>query len=438
MTKEAPQARPRLVIIGGGFAGLNLAKKTDKKKFEVIIVDTNNYHSFPPLFYQLASGGLDPGSISFPFRREMRKGSVKGVSFHLGEVSEIDFETRVITTQFEKLKYDILVIAAGSTNNFFGNDSLIERVYTMKTVPEAIRVRDAVLRRMERAAICPDAAERRRMLSFVVVGGGPTGVEIAGALGEMKRYILRREYPTIALDELSITLLEGADKLLGAMSPTASRKSLEYLGRLLVDVRLGERMESYEGDTITLGSGETIPASMVIWTAGVSAPEFCMTGLPQEAAGHAGRFVVGRDCKVAGLEDVYAIGDISLMATPDSPRGLPQLAQVAIQQARYLGKCLNGKEKGEFKYRDPGTMATVGRNLAVADLGRIHLSGFFAWLAWMFIHLMSLLGMRNKITVLINWIWSYCSYPTSLRLLIIPAKWPRRGRQLSRGDRCPV
>lgn len=423
MKQTEDTGRRRVVVIGGGFAGLNLAKKIDKKRFDITIIDSNNYHSFPPLFYQIASSGLDPSSISFPFRREMRKGSVKGATFRMGTVKTIDFNRKTVHTQYETVSYDILVVAAGTTNNFFGNQDLEKSVYTLKSVPEAIRCRDEILQRMERATLTKDAVLRRKLLSFTVIGGGPTGVEIAGALGEMKRYILPREYPTISPDEMKITLVEGTDRLLGAMSEHSSRKALDYLHHLMVDVQLNQLMKSYENDTVTLADGSTIETGMLIWTAGITARKFEFVGNSPELD-RGGRLIVDTSCAVRGVEDVYALGDIAFMPTDHYPKGFPQLAQVAIQQARHLAEELNSGKTAPFRYKDKGSMATVGRNLAVADLPHFHLSGFFAWLTWMFIHLISILGMRNKLTVLITWIWAYCSYPTSLRLIMYPARYP--------------
>lgn len=415
--------RHRIVVVGGGFAGLNFIKKIDKKRFEVILIDSNNYHSFPPLFYQIASSGLDPSSISFPFRREMRKGSVKGVEYQMGRVSDIDFDRQVVHTQYETISYDSLVIAAGTTNNFFGNDELEKSVYTLKSVSEAIRCRDEILERMERATLTKDKELRKLLLNFTVIGGGPTGVEIAGALGEMKRYILPREYPTISPDELQINLIEGSGKVLGTMSEHSSAKALQYLKKLMVKVRLNTTMTAYNNDTVSLSDGSSFTTGMVIWTAGITARKFDMTGVLPELD-KSSRFVVDTSCRVKGVKNVFALGDIALMATQDTPRGYPQLAQVAIQQARHLAKEINTGSYTDFKYKDKGAMTTVGRNLAVADLPHLNLSGFFAWLTWMFIHLISILGMRNKLTVLITWIWAYCSYPTSLRLIINPSRYP--------------
>lgn len=420
--------KPRMVIIGGGFAGLNFAKKIDKNAWDVVIVDSNNFHSFPPLFYQIASSGLDAGSISFPFRRELRKGSVRGARYHMGQVKTVNVEQRWIETQYERIPYDRLVIAGGTTNNFFGNDELLKRVFTLKSASEAIRLRNELLDRLERAAICRDEAERRKLLSFVVIGGGPTGVEIAGAIGEMKRYILKREYPELKPDDVKIILLEGTDRLLRTMSAESSAHALEYLGHLMVDVQLNTLMKSYEDNVVTLSNGERIYSETVVWTAGVTGVPFTLQGTDLQR-GPGNRFLVDEYNRVKGLNEVYAIGDISLMITPDTPKGHPQLAQVAIQQAATLARNINSGRWGRpFRYVDKGSMATVGRNRAVADLKHMHLYGRPAWVTWMFIHLISILGMRNKLSVLINWIWSYCTYSTSLRLLMHPDKYPLRRR----------
>lgn len=420
--------KKRIVIIGGGFGGLNIIKNIDKKKYDVLLLDRNNYHSFPPLFYQIASSGLDPGSISFPFRRELRKGKVKGAKFNMGDVKTINFENKTVTTQYETISYDSLIIAAGTTNNFFGIEGLKEQVYTLKSVGEAMRCRDEILFRLEQACITKDPEKRRKLLSFIVIGGGPTGVEIAGAIGEMKRYVLHREYPSLKIDDLKVTLIEGTDRLLRTMSEDSSREALEYLGHLMVDVKLQKTMQSYKDNIITLADGEELYSEMVIWTAGVTGEPFTFEGgTPEITRGN--RFVVDEFNRVQGIDDVYAIGDISYHANNTYPYGCPQLAQVAIQQAVTLAKNLNkGVMEKVFTYNDKGSMATVGRNRAVVDLKHLHLYGRPAWVTWMFIHLISILGMRNKLSVLINWIWAYCTYSTSLRLLFQLSKYPKKGR----------
>ncbi len=420
--------KEHIVVVGGGFAGLNFIKQIDKTKFDVTLIDRNNYHSFPPLFYQIASAGLDAGSISFPFRREMRRGKVKGARYNMGNVEFINVKEKIVTTQFETLKYDKLVIAAGTTNNFFGLTDLYKKVYTLKSTSEALRCRNEILDRLERASLCKDAKERKKLLSFVVIGGGPTGVEIAGAIGEMKRYILDREYPNIPKEDLNIILVEGTDRLLRAMTETASREVLEYLGHLMVEVKLEKTMASYEDNVVKFSDGEELYSEMVIWTAGVTGEPIEIFGT-EVKRGPGNRFIVDDYNRVVGMDDVYALGDIALMMSGAYPKGHPQLAQVAIQQAKLLAKQLNkGEFKQSFKYVDKGSMATVGRNRAVADLKHIHLYGRPAWLTWMFIHLISILGMRNKITVLITWVWAYFTYSSSLRLLLHTNKYPLRSR----------
>lgn len=416
-----------VIIIGGGFAGLTLLRKLDKRKYRVVLVDKNNFHGFPPLFYQIASCGLDAGSISFPFRRELRKGRAKGAEYRLGQVTDINATEQTVSTQYETIHYDILVLAAGTTNNFFDNPDLIKKVYTLKSASEAQRIRDEVLQRLERASLEHDAEKRKQLLSFTVIGGGATGVEVAGALGEMKRYIIPREYTAIPASEVKITIVEGTGSLLGAMSRNAQSKACEYLGKLGVDVVLNHFLKSYEGHTALLDNGAEIPSGMVIWTAGIVANSFNFTGF-SPALARGGRIKVDSHNLADGSSNIYVVGDMAYMSTDRYPSGHPQLAQVAIQQSINLARNLNRKleDSTPFVYRDKGTMATVGRNMAVADLKSVKLSGRLAWMVWMFIHLISILGMRNKLTVLINWIWAYCTYSTSLRQLIYQDEYPLR------------
>ncbi len=416
-----------IVVVGGGFAGMNFIKRIDRDRYDVILVDRNNFHSFPPLFYQIASSGLEPASISFPFRREIRKMKIKP-RFHMGEVKRLDIAGKKIMTQFETIHYDKLVIAAGTTNNFFNIEDLYKYVFTIKSTGQAIRCRNEILDRLERASNSTDPEVRRKLLSFTVIGGGPSGVEVAGAIGEMKRYILHREYPTIKPDELSITLVEGSDRLLHTMSGTASRYALKYLKSLYVDVHLQKTMKSYRDNIITFTDGSTMYSEMMVWTAGVTGETFEVTG-GELRLGPGQRFLVDEYNRAEGHDDIFVIGDLALHTDDLYPRGCPQLAQVAIQQARTLARNLNrGSMERPFEYNDKGSMATIGRNRAVADLRHMHLTGFPAWFTWMFIHLISILGMRNKLVVLTNWIWAYFSYPTSLRLLIHPGRYPLRSR----------
>lgn len=430
MENASAKPKEKLVIIGGGFAGLNLIKNLDRKKFDITLVDRHNYHSFPPLFYQIASSGLDPGSICFPLRRELyRRLDGKGVSLSMGDAKCIDVARKVVITDHEEIHYDKVIIAIGTGNNFFNMPELIEDVFTIKSAPQAIRCRNQILWNLEDAAITKDREKRRRLLTFVVVGGGPTGVEIAGALGEMKRYVLPREYPSIPQADFRILLVEAAPKLLATMSPKASAEVEKYLNHLLVDVKTGVGMNSYKDGVVKLADGQSIHADTVIWTAGVTGVNLPIIGADIKRV-RGNRIEVDGCNAVKGLTDVYAVGDICLMPDVDAafPGGHPQLAQVAIQQSRLLAKNLNKERCDTFRYNDKGTMATVGRNRAVADLGKLHLSGFPAWFIWMFIHLISILGMRNKISVLINWIWAYFSYQSSLRILIRPDKYPVKNR----------
>lgn len=421
-------SKQRVVIIGGGFAGLNLIKHLDRHVYDIVLVDRHNYHSFPPLFYQIASSGLDPGSISFPLRREIYRklGAKTGVTFIMDQAKTVDTETKTLHCENCSIGYDKLIIANGSTNNFFNMPELERHVFTLKSTPQAVRCRNEILERLERASHMLPGEGKKRLLTFVVIGGGPTGVEIAGAIGEMKRYILKREYPSIKPSEVNVVLLEGAPKILGTMSQKSSEKAHKYLEDLMVHVITGVSMTSYKDNMVHLSDGNVIPTEMVIWTAGVTGEHLEIKGAPERGRGN--RLIVNECNQVKGLADIYAVGDVSIMpdVDPDFPNGHPQLAQVAIQQAKNLAKNLNRHESEPFRYKDKGTMATVGRNRAVVDMKNFHVTGFTAWFMWMFVHLISILGMRNKLTVLINWIWAYFSYQTSLRLIIRPERYPLR------------
>lgn len=430
MDITSPEVKQKIVIIGAGFAGLNLVKHIDRETFDIVMVDRHNYHSFPPLFYQIASSGLDPASICFPLRRELfRRMKGKGITLVMGNATKVDVNRKVLHVDDREIKYDKLVIAIGTTNNFFNMPELVEDVFTLKTAPQALRCRNQILYNLEQAAITKDRERRKRLLCFVVIGGGPTGVEIAGALGEMKRYVLPREYPSIPQEDFRILLVEAAPRLLGTMNEKSSEEVEGYLKSLLVDVKTGVGMSSYQDGVVKLADGQSIRSDTVIWTAGVTGVKLDIAGIDIER-GRGQRFVVDGGNAVKGLEDVYAVGDICIMPDVDKafPQGHPQLAQVAIQQATLLADNFNKGEHKPFAYNDKGTMATVGRNRAVCDIGKLHLKGFPAWFTWMFVHLISILGMRNKISVLINWIWAYFSYQSSLRILMRPDKYPVKNR----------
>ncbi len=414
----------KIVIIGGGFAGLNLVKRLDPGKYRISLVDRNNFHCFPPLFYQIASSGLVSANICFPFRREIKK--MKNVSYHMGHVKQIDIAAKKVTTSYETLDYDRLIIAAGSTNNYFGMENLAEETFGIKTVAEAAHTRDEILDRLERGAICHDPERRRRLLTFLVVGGGPSGVEIAGAIGEMKKYILSKEYHELKPDDVTVTLIEAAPQLLGAMKKKSRDRAVKDLESLMVNVRLNTGLKSYENKYVTFADGHKEYYETLIWTAGVKGEP--IPGLPPETIGRGNRIIVDEYNRVKGYEDsIMAVGDIALMQCEAYPNGHPQMAQPAIQQARNLAKNLNkGEFRHKFEYLDKGSMATIGKNRAVADLKGFSFSGFFAWLTWLFIHLISILGMRNKLSVMVNWFWNYLFYSTSLRLLLRPTRFPLR------------
>ncbi|MCM1033707.1 MAG: FAD-dependent oxidoreductase [Odoribacter sp.] len=416
--------KEKIVVIGGGFGGLQFAKTIDKTRYDVLIIDRNNFHSFAPLFYQVASSALEPAGITFPLRREMRRRSVKGCKFSMGDASAIDVSRKVVITDYGEESYDKLVIAAGATNNFFGMQDMPDRVYTLKSADQAIRCRNAILGALERASHCQDSALRSALLTFVVVGGGPTGVEIAGALGEMKRYVIKREYPSINPDEVRVVIYEGSDRLLRTMSEASSADAVKGLSHLCVEVETNRTMKDYDGNCMTFTDGSSINAAVVIWTAGITGEPIMLKGT-EVKAGPGGRFSVDAFNQVEGLTDVYAIGDICCHVDDRFPRGCPQLAQPAIQQGRRLALNLNCDTGWRpFCYRDKGSMATIGRNRAVVDMGKLHFSGWIAWMAWMAVHLVTLLGMRNKAVVLLNWIWSYWGFSTSLRMILRPSDLP--------------
>ncbi len=418
------KGKERIVIIGGGFAGLNLCKRLDADRYDICLVDRNNFNCFPPLFYQVASSGLVSANICFPFRREFK--GHRNISYHMGHVKMVNPKEKTITTSYETLSYDRLILAAGSTNNYFGMPNLSQETFGIKTVSEAAHTRDEILDRFERGALCKDKERRRQLLSFLVVGGGPSGVEIAGALGEMKKYILKKEYPELEADDVTITLVEGTGDLLGAMRAKSRQYALEALKNLMVNVRLNTMMKDYTDKYVTFADGKREYYETVIWTAGVKGEP--IPGMPEATIGRGNRLIVDEYNRVKYFEDsIYAVGDIALMECEDYPHGHPQMAQPAIQQARNLAKNLNvGEWRTPFRYNDKGSMATIGKNKAVADLKGMSFTGFFAWWIWMVIHLLSILGMRNKLSVLTNWTWNYLFYSTSLRLLLRPTKYPLR------------
>ncbi|MDX2284168.1 MAG: NAD(P)/FAD-dependent oxidoreductase [Bacteroidia bacterium] len=411
---------PRVLIIGGGFGGIMLAKSLRNQPFQVVMFDRHNYHTFQPLLYQVATGGLEPDSIAFPLRKMFAR--QRNFIFRVAEVQRIDPEQRTVHTSIGEVSYDYLVIATGSYTNFYGMADLNAHAMSMKTIPEALDLRSMILQHFEAAHQERLVEERDQLMEFIVVGGGPTGVETAGALAELKRHVLPHDYPELDLRRMEIHLIESGGELLGAMSDKSSsdaKKALEDMG---VHVWLSTRVTSYDGEVVTTDIGQTFESATVIWAAGIKG--CTIEGLAPEAQDRGGRFAVDAYNRVRGHERIFAVGDVALMRTEAYPNGHPQVAPVAMQQGTWLAANLLSLAKGAplkpFEYFDKGTMATIGRNRAVIDFGKLHLKGLIAWLGWMFVHLLYLIGTRNKLVVFTNWIWSYFTYDKGTRLIIRP------------------
>jgi NADH dehydrogenase len=416
----------RIVIIGGGFAGINLAEELGgNNNFKVTLVDKNNYNFFPPLIYQVATAYLEPSSISYPFRKLFRK---KGnIQFRLGELQSVNLEEKKVILNNGELEYDELIFATGAETNYFGMENVKKNAIPMKTLNDAIEMRNKLLQRMEKAAICKNSKERRKYLNIVVAGGGPTGVEVSGMFAEMKKGILRKEYPELNTTVSQIYLVDGGGELLGPMSKESQQDTYDALSKMGVQIKLNCRVVDYDGDTVHFHTGETIQTKNLIWAAGVTARTF--EGIPAEAYGRGNRLNVDEHNKVIGLHNVYAIGDTCIQLTdPKWPQGHPQVAQVAIQQGEHLAKNFKriaaGQQITPFSYYDKGSMAIIGKNKAVVDLPKpkMHFKGFIAWLMWLFIHLFSLISYRNRVTTFFNWMTSYFSQDQSLRMIIRPEK----------------
>ena len=419
-----PSASKRVVIVGGGFGGLQLANKLRKSKFQVVLVDRNDYHQFPPLIYQIASAGIEPSSISFPFRKIFQRR--KNFYYRMAEVRSIFPRHKIIQTSIGKIRYDYLVLAAGATTNFFGNKNVAEEAMPMKNVSEAMGLRNALLDNFERALTCATEEERQELLNVVIVGGGATGVEIAGALSEMKNYVLPKDYPDLPTSLMHIYLIEAGPRLLPALSEESSAKVEKYLRSMGVNVLLNKMVTDYRSHCVLLKDGSSIATRTFIWVSGIAAQP--VGNLPDSHLGRGRRIIVDAFNRVPGLDGVFSIGDQCIMPEGDEnwKGGHPQLAQVAIQQGKLLAKNLCRLEAGgkmkPFRYRNLGTMATVGRNKAVAEFSKWRFGGFFAWLLWLVVHLRSILGVRNKMIVLFNWVWNYMFYSQSLRMIIYAKK----------------
>jgi NADH dehydrogenase len=410
----------RVVIIGGGFAGLNLAKSLKRKGMQVVMLDKHNYHTFQPLLYQVATAGLEPDSIAYPIRNIFR--SFPNFYFRMAKAEKIDAHNKILHTDIGILNFDKLVIATGSETNYFGMDEIEKMSMPMKTVPEALDLRSLILQNFEAASLTTDLKERERLMNFVIVGGGPTGTELAGALAELKSHVLPNDYPDLDFRGMSIHLVEMAGKVLPPMSESSSKHALDYLKKLGVQVWLNTAVKGYNGKTVSTDKSQ-LPASTLIWAAGVKGS--VIPGLVEKEDFDRGRYVVNEVNQVGKHEDIFALGDVAGMNTKAYPKGHPMLAQVAIQQGQNLAKNLVRLEKKlklkPFSYNDLGSMATVGRNKAVVELyNKIMLKGFAGWAVWMLVHLLSLVGFRNRLVVLLNWFVNYFSYDRKIRLIIRP------------------
>jgi NADH dehydrogenase len=414
--------RKRVAIVGCGFGGLALARRLKNSGFQVVIIDKHNYHQFPPLFYQVASAGLEAAAILFPLRKifqsyldyHIRKAEVTGI---------VPSKNLLLSTEGE-LRYDYLVLAHGATNSFFGSEELKQCSQPMKTIAEVLVLRNNLLMNFENALTAPTEEDRDRLLNIVIIGGGPSGVEIAGALSEMNRYVLRKDYPDLHGRHANIYLLEGTSRLINMMSEKSSAEAKKFLEKMGVNVMLNTLAKGCTDNEVLLNDGTTIRTGMIIWTAGIRGN--MIPGLKEDMYTRNTRLLTDRQCRVKGYSDVFAIGDIAYMTEGKYPKGHPQVAPVAIQQGRFLAGYLKDLQKGkavrEFRYRDKGTMATIGRNLAVVELPYIKFQGIFAWFIWMFVHLMSIVGVKNRLTIFINWAWNYITYDQSTRLILRPKK----------------
>jgi NADH dehydrogenase len=409
---------PLVVIVGGGFGGLQVASKLEDKPVEVLMIDKHNYHTFQPLLYQVAIGSLEADSIAFSLRKNFS--GQKNFRYRNAEVTRVNHEKNTIDTTIGGIAYDYLVIATGSTTNFFGNKDIEKFSMPMKSIPEALNLRSLILQNIEEAVLLNTKEERAPYLNFVLVGAGPTGVELSGALAELRNHILDKDYPELKKDHMKVYLIEFQPRVLASMSEQASKGAEAFLTKMGVEVLVNTKVENYDGSEIKLGDGKTIPTKNVIWSAGVMG--VIPHGISKDIIERGNRIKVDSVCRIAGFSNIFAIGDVAAMITEETPKGHPGVAQVAIQMGNHVAKTIiqliNSEPTIPFKYFDKGSLATIGRNKAVADLGKLKFQGFFAWMIWMFVHLISLLGFRNKIIVFINWTGSYLTYNGGARLII--------------------
>jgi len=410
----------RILIAGGGFAGLKLATKLTRSNFQVVLIDKNNFHQFQPLFYQVATAGLEPSAISFPLRKIFQRS--KNVIIRVAEITSVHPEKKEVITTLGAVSYDILVLAMGVDTNFFGMKQVAQHAIPMKSVAEALSLRNRILQNFEDALIEPDTEKQKALLTIVVVGGGPTGVEVSGTLAEMKKFILPKDYPELDFSKMNIYLVEAGSRLLSGMSEKSSAQAASYLDHLGVHVLCNGQVSDYDGEKVIIGNDLKIAAKTLVWAAGVTGKK--TDGLDPELYVRGNRIKVNAFNQVEGFDNIYALGDYAYMTEEKYPNGHPQVATPAIQQARLLAMNLKRQQQNKpmkpYSYFNKGSMATVGRNLAVVELPFINFYGFFAWLTWMFVHLMAIVGVKNRVLVFINWFWNYITYDQSLRLIIKP------------------
>lgn len=414
--------KKRIVIVGGGFGGLKLLLKLTGKGFQIVLIDKNNFHQFQPLLYQVATAGLEPSAISFPFRKIIQK--KKDVYFRMASLLEVVAAKNEIVTDIGKLKYDYLVLAMGTTTNYFGQKSFEDHAIPMKTASDSIFIRNKILENFEKSLLEQETHKIRAYLNIALVGGGPTGVELAGAFAEMKKFILPKEYPELDLNIMNIVLFEASPRLLSGMSEYSSNAALKYLTQMGVDVRLNTKVVDYDGTKLSISNDDYFETKSVVWAAGIKANPF--EGIDKSLISRGGRIITDRFNRIKGYDNIFVIGDQAYMETQKYSNGHPQVAQVAIQHAYNLAKNITNlelkRDLKEFEYTDKGSMATIGRNRAVADLPFIKLRGIIAWFMWSVAHLFTIFGMKNKVSVFIDWVWSYLTYDQSLRILIKPRK----------------
>lgn len=414
--------KPRIVIIGGGFAGLELSKKLRSVDAQIVMIDRYNFHTFQPLLYQVATAGLEADAIAGPLRKVLKSKKNKcDFYFRVATVTEIHKEKNTVETNIGTLRYDYLVIANGSKTNFYGNKSIEEKSFALKQVPQALAIRNHLLKNFEKAQLAQTIEEQQALMNVVIVGGGPTGVEVAGALGELKLHVLPKDYPELDFRRMQIHLVEMGKNLLSGMTDNSSRKAEEYLKDFTVQIWKEVSVEEFDGNQVKLSNGMSLPSTTLVWAAGVTGN--LIKGLPEEVILKGNRIIVDEYNRVKGIENIFALGDIAAMISEEHPKGFPMLAPVAMQQGKNLGdnlkRMLNKKEMKPFKYFDKGSMATVGRNRAVVDLpNKMSFQGFFAWFVWLFVHLMFIIGFKNRLLILTSWVWNYFTYDRSNRLII--------------------